>query len=59
MIARVIAGVIGFLIGVLCAAWFVFAVTALYNGLGAAIVGHPLPVVGFGLIVGLYAALRT
>ena len=59
MIARLVAGGIGFLVGALCAAWFVFVVTALWKGLGAAIEGYPAVVVTVGVIAGLYAALRT
>ena len=59
MIARAVAGVVGFGVGVVCAGFFAFVVTATCVGVGQAIVGHPFPVVGFGLLVGLYAAART
>jgi len=58
MIARLIAGVVGFLAGCTGAAFALWIAGGLWAGVWGAFVAHPYPVAGLGGIFALYAMTR-
>lgn len=58
MIARLIAGTVGFVAGCTGAALVLWIAGGLWAGVWGAIVAHPFPTVGLGVIFALYALAR-